>query len=185
MNRLVGTAPEDVEDAAFNAVERRYLERLSRSRRVGDRKLCLEYVRNSVLVHNNRNFVLGLLDQLAGDKNAGVSDLALFLAGEFIRDHPRKVWPMMVKYGSRQSWLVRQMVAACLLEHLLEFHFDEYFPKIREMVLGGDRGMAYTLSHCYIFGQAEQHEAEIKALTAQARRRARKRRPRPRASQRR
>jgi len=170
MNRLKGTAPSDIfSSVAFNSEERRYLERLAGSRHVGDRKLCLEYLRNSVLVHSNRNFVLGLLDQLAGDKNVDVSDLALFLAGEFIREHPRKAWPLIVKYASRQSWLMRQMVAACFLEHLLEFHFGEYFPKVERLVLGGDTRFLYTLACCYRLGEAKEHEAEIDALIRKAR----------------
>ena len=46
--------------------------------------------------------------------------------------------------------------AHCLLEHLLGYHFEEFFERSRQEILGGNRRFAATLNYCYKLGQAEE-----------------------------
>jgi hypothetical protein len=47
---------------------------------------------------------------------------------------------------------VRSAIACCLLEHLLEHHFDALFPRVRRAALASPR-FADTFSSCWAFGQ--------------------------------
>ena len=46
-------------------------------------------------------------------------------------------------------------VATCLLEHLLEFQFDLYFPRLEREVRSGNRLLADTFMTCWKFDLAE------------------------------
>jgi hypothetical protein len=45
-------------------------------------------------------------------------------------------------------------IATILLEHLLGFDFEEFFPKV-ESTVNADPRFADTFSHCWILGQSE------------------------------
>jgi len=79
--------------------------------------------------------------------------LALIEVGDHIAQHPEEVWPFVLRWGSHPDDDVRAAVAACLLEHLLEHHFDAYFPRVQLAV--DDPLFADTFSLCWKFGQAE------------------------------
>ena len=79
--------------------------------------------------------------------------LALIDVGDLIPHHPGDVWPFILRWGSHPDDDVRAAVAACLLEHLLEHHFEAYFPLVQQAVM--DPLFADTLSLCWKYGQAE------------------------------
>jgi hypothetical protein len=62
-------------------------------------------------------------------------------------------------------------VSCCLLEHLLEHHFELLFPRVRRAALKSPR-FADTFSSCYWFGQAKtsRNAARMKRLQSQLRR---------------
>ncbi|HKC65229.1 MAG TPA: hypothetical protein VKB86_16425, partial [Pyrinomonadaceae bacterium] len=39
--------------------------------------------------------------------------------------------------------------------HVLQYHFSEYFPKVKMLIEEGNKRFAFTLSHCYKSGEAE------------------------------
>ena len=49
---------------------------------------------------------------------------------EFIESEPEIIWDFTLKWGSDPEKDLRMAVATCLLEHLLEHHFDFIFPKV-------------------------------------------------------
>jgi hypothetical protein len=63
---------------------------------------------------------------------------------------------------------MRIAVATVLLEHLLEHHFDAYFPRLKDLIEAGSVMLADTLARCWAFGQAESRWAEVEALVEQA-----------------
>jgi hypothetical protein len=79
--------------------------------------------------------------------------MALIEVGDLIEQSPEDVWPFVLRWGSHPDDDVRAAVAACLLEHLLEFHFEKYFPLVQQAV--ADPLFADTFSLCWKFGQAE------------------------------
>ena len=73
---------------------------------------------------------------------------------DYIKDDPEAVWPLVTKWGAVRNRDIRAGVAVCVLEHILEFHFEEYFPRIERLIRGGVRRMALTLSMCWHLGKA-------------------------------
>ena len=74
--------------------------------------------------------------------------------GEYCKSDPKNVWPLIVKYGSSRKTDTRTAIATCVLEHILEYHFDPYFGESLKIVRGGDIRFGRTLAICWKFGQA-------------------------------
>ena len=82
---------------------------------------------------------------------------AIIAIGEYIQDEPQAIWQFICKWGESSSEDLRMAIATCLLEHLLEYHFHEYFPKVREMCRRS-KIFASTFEMCAQFGQSKQRE---------------------------
>ena len=80
---------------------------------------------------------------------------AIIAVGEYIETNPREVWRFIRKWGKHPSSDLRMAIATCLLEHLLEYHFDKYFPLVRQACIYSKR-FADTFQSCSPFGQAEE-----------------------------
>ncbi len=63
---------------------------------------------------------------------------AIIRVGEFIETQPEAVWQFTHRWGKHAQRDLRSAVATCLLEHLLEHHFDLMFPRVRQG--GSQRG---------------------------------------------
>ena len=58
---------------------------------------------------------------------------------------------------SRIAPIVTALLAACILEHLLQYHFASIFPRV-EAAARRDPRFADCFSHCWEFGQTEEPE---------------------------
>jgi hypothetical protein len=72
---------------------------------------------------------------------------------EFIKTHPEEIWQFVLRWGKHPQTDLRDAVACCLLEHLLENHFNLIFPRVREAAKASRR-FADTLRRCYWMGEA-------------------------------
>jgi hypothetical protein len=79
---------------------------------------------------------------------------AAIALGELAESAPESVWTLVVSHGSRRHGDVRMAIATCVLEHLLEHHFDAFFPRVA-IVAKNSRWFSDTFSCCYQMGQAE------------------------------
>lgn len=77
------------------------------------------------------------------------------LLGEFCESAPDAIWPAVVRWGSSADEDMRTAIATCVLEHILEHHFDLFFERARELVCAGNAPFADCLRRCWRFGQAE------------------------------
>lgn len=82
---------------------------------------------------------------------------AIIAIGEHVESHPEEVWRFVARWGASTQADLRDAVATCLLEHLLEHHFESIFPRVQELA-ETDRMFADTFSRCWKFGQAELPE---------------------------
>lgn len=73
---------------------------------------------------------------------------------EYVADHPDRIWPMVLRLASSQKDDVRQAVATNVLEHILEHHFDKFFPLIEADVQRGNENLRDSLRLCWKFGQS-------------------------------
>ena len=86
------------------------------------------------------------------------------MVGESIEENPEGVWQVICEFGVTEDEDMRIAVATVLLEHLLEYHFTTYFPRLEEKIKGGSSLLADTLRRCWAFGRAEAHWNEVRAL---------------------
>jgi hypothetical protein len=78
---------------------------------------------------------------------------AIIAVGAFIESDPEAVWEFVRRWGRNPQDDLRDAVATCLLEHLLEHHFGAYFPRVEELTRA-DPLFADTFRRCWQFGQA-------------------------------
>jgi hypothetical protein len=77
----------------------------------------------------------------------------IIAVGEYIQSDPEAVWEFVVHWGSHADGDLRAAIATCLLEHLLQSHFESLFPRV-ELRAGSDPLFADTVAQCWKFGQA-------------------------------
>ena len=63
------------------------------------------------------------------------------------------MWAFIRRWGGHPQEDLRDAVATCLLEHLLELHFAAYFPLVEQLALA-DSLFGETFRRCWQFGQA-------------------------------
>jgi hypothetical protein len=80
--------------------------------------------------------------------------LAILVVGEYIESNPEEIWEFVVRWGVHEQEDLRTAIATCLLEHLLQFHFDLIFRRLSEATRR-NRLLADTFSRCWKIGQAE------------------------------
>jgi hypothetical protein len=80
---------------------------------------------------------------------------AVIEIGNFVAQEPETIWPFVLKWGSHEDEDLRTAIATCLLEHLLEHHFDLLFPRV-ETAARSNAWFADTTGMCGKFGEAEE-----------------------------
>jgi hypothetical protein len=95
---------------------------------------------------------------------------AIIEVGNFVEHEPEVIWPFVLKWGSHEDDDVRAAVATCLLEHLLEYHFDLLFGRVEEAARA-NVWFAKTTAQCWKFGEAKEpeHAARFDNLLADLR----------------
>ena len=93
---------------------------------------------------------------------------AIIRVGEFIEMQPEAVWEFAHRWGKHAQSDLRTAVATCLLEHLLEHHFDLLFSRVRRAAIQSPR-FADAFNSCWLFGQAKfpQNAVRIRRLKSE------------------
>jgi hypothetical protein len=79
---------------------------------------------------------------------------AIIRVGEYIESSPEEVWQFARRWGTHRQQDLRDAIACCLLEHLLEYHFDLIFPRVKQAAVES-KLFADTFTACWKFGQSE------------------------------
>ena len=79
--------------------------------------------------------------------------------GHYVDAHPQEIWRFVRRWGGHEDAEVRKAVASCLLEHLLEHHFNAIFPRVEKAVKRNPR-FADMFCQCWKFGQSKLPENE-------------------------
>ncbi len=80
---------------------------------------------------------------------------AVIEIGNFVAEEPEAIWPFVLKWGSHEDEDLRTAIATCLLEHLLEYHFDLLFPRV-ETAAKSNAWFADMTAMCLKFGEMEE-----------------------------
>ncbi len=89
---------------------------------------------------------------LTGDSH-GERWKAVIVAGQFVETEPERIWDFVALWGSHEDADLRTAVSTCVLQHLLEHHFEDYFPRVEQLALT-DECFPDTFSLCARFGQS-------------------------------
>ena len=108
--------------------------------------------------------------QASGERERDPRWQAIIEVAEFIPSHPDEVWKFAARWGCSEDPDLRAAIGTCLVEHLLERHFELVFPRV-EKLARADRRFAATLGLCWEFGHssARPHAAKLRQLQGQLR----------------
>jgi hypothetical protein len=96
----------------------------------------------------------------SGDESAIWS--AAVEAGEFIETEPHEVWELVKQFGSEPDPELKDAIATCVLEHLLEYHFNDFFGQLEEEVKSGNFELGETFMRCWKFGQSKLRKNSLR-----------------------
>jgi hypothetical protein len=82
---------------------------------------------------------------------------AILKIAHYLDDEPDEIWDFVARWGRHPQEDLRSAIATCLLEHLLELHFEAIFPRVSHIVKE-DRLFADTFTRCWKLGQADLPE---------------------------
>ena len=77
--------------------------------------------------------------------------------GDYVENYPNEVCHFAEQWGTHPSQDLRMAIATCLLEHLLEYHFEQIFPLVEKASIRSMR-FAETFGYCFEFGQTLEPE---------------------------
>jgi hypothetical protein len=78
---------------------------------------------------------------------------AIMMIEDFIPSHPEPIWQFVLRWGKHPQADLRSAIGVLLLEHLLDQHFNLFFPRVRKAALANKR-FKDTLSRCWWLGEA-------------------------------
>jgi hypothetical protein len=82
---------------------------------------------------------------------------AVIAVASFVDTEPEPVWSFVERWGRHPDDDLRSAIATCVLEHLLEYHFDLIFPRVAH-VARSNSCFAEMVGWCALFGQSELPE---------------------------
>lgn len=90
---------------------------------------------------------------------------AVIAVGEFVETEPELVWEFARSWGGSEDADLQVAIGTCILEHLLEHHFDAIFPRVEAEVLSQPQ-FSRTLANCWKLGQsiARENSPQFDAL---------------------
>jgi hypothetical protein len=139
-------------EAVFGSVELKKLGVIVQHRDAHQRLLALALMRCQIARGAAASEFLSLAEALVADVDNDCRWQALIVVGASLPTHPEQVWRIICRFGASDDPDMRMGIATVLLEHLLEEHFEEYFPKLRAEVLRGSARFAETVGHCWFDG---------------------------------
>jgi hypothetical protein len=128
------------------------LAALARQTEPLQRLLALALMRKQIAHGAPASGYLLLAHPLVEDPDPDCRWQALIVIGESVTTHPEEVWRVVLAHGGSMDEDLRMGVATVLLEHLLEEHFEEYFPKVRAEVQRGSKLFAEMVRNCWFDG---------------------------------
>jgi hypothetical protein len=90
---------------------------------------------------------------------------SIIAIADFVEDEPEAVWAFVERWGVHPDEDLRAAIATCLLEHLLEYHFNLIFPRMERLAHLSPH-FAFTVEMCSLFGESKlpENAARLRAL---------------------
>jgi hypothetical protein len=121
---------------------------LGRSR-LGDER-AFAFIRMSDLLLDEFREEYGEFLDVAGphlsDSDPAVRDFAMYVVGNFTQERSSEVWSYVRKHVQHMGKNSREDLGVNIVEELLHYEFDTYFPALQQEVAAGNRGLLDALS---------------------------------------
>jgi hypothetical protein len=140
-------------EAVFGPVTLEQIERSAEDADPRQRLLALALMRRQIERGDDPQIYLSTATRLVSDIDNDCRWQALIVVGELIAANPCAVWEVIRQHAYSDDEDMRTGVATVLLEHLLEEHFDDFFPRIREEALRRSANFLETLGMCWFDGR--------------------------------
>jgi hypothetical protein len=106
----------------------------------------------------------------APDGEVDIRWQVIIAVGDFVASHPEDVWRFVARWGVSEDEDLRDAIATCVLEHLLQQHYDRVIGRV-EGLAAKDSCFADTVSRCWPLGLAEEPSRRARLRSAGRRRR--------------
>jgi hypothetical protein len=77
------------------------------------------------------------------------------VVGEFVESDPASVWAFVRRWGISSDDDLRMAIATCVMEDLLEYHFDDIISRVEEAALA-DHRFGDMVSHSWKLSESEE-----------------------------
>jgi hypothetical protein len=151
-------------EAVFGPISIEQIERTANDADPRQRLLALALMRRQIERGDDPQFFLSTATKLVSDADNDCRWQALIVVGESIAANPHAVWEVIRQHAYSDDEDMRTGVATVLLEHLLEEHFDDYFPNVREEALRRSANFLETLEMCWFDGRGGPRYNRVKNL---------------------
>lgn len=74
--------------------------------------------------------MLAKIDRGLASRNERTRWKAAIALSHVAASDPEIAWPLVIRHGSRRHADVRMAIGVCVLEDILETHFDAFFPRV-------------------------------------------------------
>lgn len=166
--RVVEGDPDDYYRVRFMREEQQYLRTLTQRPDFAGPNLCLDWLDRGQPVRANRRLALELLEIIASNPRERLRWQALSMVSHYLHEDPeglhRRMWSLLLRLGDTPIPDLRSALSVYLLEALLKFQADRYWPLVKRRIEAGDEAMLEMLRGSYVLGRAILVYPEIHAV---------------------
>jgi hypothetical protein len=151
------------EDVVSGEVELERFTALAGHSQPHERLTALDLIQRRIGENGPLTVYLDIARRLVSDPDNRCRWQALIAIGQFLETAPEVVWDVIREHGSSADADMRAGIATVLLEHLLDDHFDQFYPQVRREAKRSPR-FADTLSTCWFDGCEGWRYAKVQRL---------------------
>ena len=154
----------------FRLVPTTRLSQMSTSPDAATRRLAVALIQKQVTAGEPLQEYIPILRSLVADPDHSCRWQSQIQLSEVIwSGDPDIAWEVVVEHADSEDEDLRAAIACVLLEDLLDEHFDDYFPRVREMALQGSPRIINTISTCWL-NDVGQRKRRLQNLVSNAKR---------------
>lgn len=128
------------------------LAEMAESPEVGKRLLALALMNKQILEGGDPGQYFDIARRLVKDPDNNCRWQSLFVIADLIESEPDLVWDVICEFGDSDDDDMRTATATVLLEHLLDYDFERYFPKVQHQIRNKRYRFIDTLGSCSFDG---------------------------------
>ncbi|MGD9851868.1 MAG: hypothetical protein AB7T38_11420 [Nitrospirales bacterium] len=110
------------------------------------------------IAHADRVLIHQKASAAEGDKDPRWQ--AVIAVADFIPTEPEPIWQFVCRWAELQDDDLRNALSTCVLEHILEYHFEKFFPLVK-IAVRRNEAIADVFLRCWKFGLSEVPENAV------------------------